>query len=237
MKPQPGQNQMMGRGGYGNMQDTMNQANFGRQIRRAGTSDMGGDMGGARANPMYQQMLQQQMGDQRQAMGRMSGGPGNMDPGALQQLIGRSREERNMRPVNDMPDLRRQNFQMPDKQALIAQMQGGMPGRPGIEGLGNINALMQQRLQGGMTGGGPGGMARPGGMNPYSQYLQQSGANPAMQNSVTAPVRPTGMEDTQPFAPRLRFNNPMQQGPANPMDAQRSRYQQALGGFRGFGRG
>ena len=196
---------MMGGGGYGNMQDTMNQANFGRQVRRAGTSDMGGDMGGARANPMYQQMLGQQGMDKQAMMGRM------------------------------------QNFQMPDKAALLAQMQGetpgGMPGRPGIEGLGNIQALMQQRLQGGMTGGGPGGMARPGGMNPYSQYLQQSGANPAMQNSVTAPVRPTGMEDTQPFAPRLRFNNPMQQGPANPMDAQRSRYQQALGGFRGFGRG
>ena len=190
MKPQPGQNQMMG-----------------------GREDMMQGRGG------IQQMLQQRMRQQQNPNIRgqipgltpMTGGPGkNMDPAALQQLIGRSRDERNTRPVNDMP-----------RGPQGVPFQGGGFAPPG---LGNIQALMQQRQMG------------AGGMNPFAQRLQQTGMNPAVNPTVTASLRPGGMSDTQPFAPRLRFNNPNQQGPANPEDAQRARYQQALGGFRGFGR-
>lgn len=47
-----------------------------------------------------------------------------------------------------------------------------------------------------------------GGMNPYAQRLQQSRANPALQQSVTAKMRPTSQSDMSGKPPALRFSDP-----------------------------
>ena len=76
-----------------------------------------------------------------------------------------------------------------------------------------------------------------GGMNPYAQQLQQTRANPALQQSVTAKMRPTSQSDMSGKPPALRFSDPSlagrmkATGPQNPAGA-RQRFQQNLASIK-----